>query len=180
MFGFFFPLAGAFAGQRVQISLSGFVRSLFDVRCMPLLGILTGLALNLSGVSRPDWIAACHVIDFFVLGCTAIMFFVIGLRLHFSQLGEYLRPCLSLAGIKFIASPIAPAILLALARASGVRVGVLPGKVALVEATMPVALFAVVAANLYGLNARLASLLFVANTVMFLVLVLPVIVLVFG
>jgi len=180
MMGFFFPLAGAFAGRDVRFGVGQFLRALLDIRCLPLAGILVGLGLNVAGVPRPDWIGRWHVPEVFVMVCTAAMFFVIGLRLHFSQLREHLSACASLSVIKFGAAPLVAVALLTLAGKAGVAVGELQAKVVIVESLMPMALFAVAAANLYGLNGRLASLLFVVNTGMFLVLVLPVIVLIFG
>ncbi len=103
------------------------------------------------------------------------MFFVIGLTLHLSRLKHYVAECASLSAIKFIVSPIAAIGLIALVQAAGLHLDHLRINVMLVESAMPTAVFAVVAANLYGLNARLASLLFVVNTVVFLAVVLPAI-----
>ncbi len=175
MFGVFFPLAGAFAGQSARFGLGSFLRSLVDIRCISLPAIFLGLGLNLAGVPRPDWIEHYHLIDILVCINNAVMFFVIGLTLHLSRFKDYVAQCASLSLIKFIASPIAAMILIFLVQAAGLHLDKLRINVMLVESAMPTAVFTVVAANLYGLNARLASLLFVINTAVFLTLVLPVI-----
>jgi predicted permease len=175
MFGVFFPLAGSFAGQDTCFGLGSFLRSLLDIRCISLPAIFLGLGLNVAGVTRPGWIEDWHLVDILVCVNSAVMFFVIGLTLHLSSLKDYLTACASLSAIKFIASPIAAAGLILLAQAAGLHLDKLRINVMMVESAMPTAVFAVVVANLYGLNARLASLLFVINTAVFLAVVLPVI-----
>ncbi|MFQ6048791.1 MAG: AEC family transporter, partial [Phycisphaerae bacterium] len=174
MFGVFFPLAGRFAGRSEPYTFGSFAGNLLDLRCLPLFGILAGLGLNLVGVPRPGLIERCGIIDILVVACTAVMFFVTGLRLHASHLSRSLRLYLSLGLIKFMACPLLAIGLIRLVQAAGLNLGPLPINVMIVESFMPMALFAVAVANLYGLDAPLASSLFVANTAMFLVLVLPV------
>ncbi len=178
MFGVFFPMAGAFAGQSVQLRAGSFLRSLVDIRCISLPAILLGLALNVSGVPRPEFVERWHLVDALVIANNAVMFFVIGLTLHLSRLKNYIAECASLSVIKFVISPLVAAGLILLVRQLGLQLDPLRINVMMVESAMPTAVFAVVAANLYGLNARLASLLFVVNTMVFLAVVLPVIMLV--
>ncbi len=175
MFGVFFPLAGAFAGRPVRFGISSFLGSLVDIRCISLPAILLGLGLNFAGVGRPDWIERWHLVDVLVCINNTVMFFVIGLTLYLSRLKHHIGVCVSLAVIKFVAAPAAALGMVVLVQAAGLQLDRLRINVMLVEAAMPTAVFAVVAANLYGLNARLASLLFVINTGVFLTLVLPVI-----
>ena len=103
------------------------------------------------------------------------MFFVIGLTLHLSRLKDYLAECASLSPSSSWPRRSRRLGLILLVRAAGLHLDPLRINVMLVESAMPTAVFAVVAANLYGLNARLASLLFVINTAVFLAVVLPVI-----
>jgi predicted permease len=175
MFGVFFPLAGAFAGQSVRFGMKSFLRSLLDIRCISLPAIFLGLGLYVAGVNRPAWIEQTHLVDVLVCVNNAAMFFVIGLTLHLSRIKDYAAVCLSLSAIRFLASPAAAIGLILLARAAGLHLDPLRINVMLVESAMPTAVFAVVAASLYNLNVRLASLLFVVNTAVFLALVLPII-----
>lgn len=180
MFGVFFPLAGRFADRSEPYGIGTFVRNLLNLRCLPLFGILVGVGLSLAGVERPEFVRRWGIIDVLVVVCTAVMFFVTGLRLHFSHLKNNLRLYAWLAGIKFVAAPLVAMGLICLVRLVGLDLGSLPVKVMIVESFMPMALFAVAVANLYGLDAPLASSLFVANTAMFLVFVLPILTLVFS
>jgi predicted permease len=175
VFGVFFPMAGHFAGQNVRFGVRSFLGSLADIRCISLPAILLGLGLNVSGVGRPLWIDDWHLVDLLVIVNNAVMFFVIGLTLHLSRLKDHMSALASLSLIKFVASPIAAAALIWLVMAAGLQLDPLRINVMLVESAMPSAVFAVVAANLYGLNSRLASLLFVISNAVFLAVVLPVI-----
>ena len=179
-YGVFFPLAGRFAGRAERYTVATFVRNLIDLKCLPLLGIVAGIVLSLLGIDRPAVFSDYYIVDVLVMICTAVMFFVTALRLHVTHLMDNLNLYAWLAGIKFVLTPVAAIALLALVRALGMDLGALPYKVMIVESTMPAALFAVMVANLYDLDARLASALFVANTAMFLVLVLPILTFVMG
>jgi len=179
-FGVFFPLAGRFTGRREPYTIATFVRNLIDPRCLPLLGIVVGIVLSLAGVSRPAFVTRLYLVDILVIICTAVMFFVTGLRLHVSHLMDNMGLYGWLAGIKFVASPLLALGLIWTVRWLGMDLTDLRCNVMIVESTMPAALFAVVVANLYDLDAPLASAMFVANTVMFLVVVLPILTLVMG
>jgi predicted permease len=174
MFGVFFPLAGRFAGRSEPYGIDTFVRNLLDLRCLPLFGILFGIGLSLTGWERPAFVQRWAVVDVLVIVCTAVMFFVTGLRLHLSHLWRNIRLSSWLAGIKFVVSPLLAVGLIWLVRLSGLNLSSLAVNVMIVESFMPVALFAVAVANLYKLDAPLASSLFVANTATFLIFVLPV------
>ena len=61
----------------------------------------------------------------------------------------------------------------------GFRVWELPGAVAVIQAFMPTAVSSVLISSLFGLNTRMASAMFVVNTAIFLVLILPILALAF-
>ncbi len=180
MFGGFFPLAEAFAGRGVRISVGLVLRNLFDIRCLTLLGTLVGLTLNLSGVPRPDVVDRSHIVDILVVLTTAAMFFVIGLTLHVHRIAESKKLHASLALTKFVLSPLLAISWIAVGELLGLRLVGLQREVLIIQSTTPMALFVTVVANLYRLNVQLATAMFVVNTAMFLVVVLPVLVFVFG
>lgn len=180
MFAGFFPLAEVFARSDAKLTVGSVVRNLIDVRCLALLGTLVGLALNLSGVPRPELIDRTHIVDVLVVLTTAAMFFVIGLTLHVSRIAETKAQHALLALIKFVISPALALLWISVARGVGIEVAPLQQMVFIIESTVPIALFVTVVANLYHLNVQLATALFVVNTVLFVVFVLPVLVLVFG
>lgn len=180
MFGGFFPLTRAFAGGKDRYAAGGILRGLLDARFLPLMGTVVGLALNLADVPRPDVIARSHIVDVLVVLTTAAMFFSIGLTLHVSRIAESLRLHVSLAAIKFLVSPALALGGIALAGGLGLNVAGLQRDVLIIQSTTPMALFVTVVANVYRLNVRLATAMFVVNTIVFLVFVLPVVVFVFG
>lgn len=129
----------------------------------------------LASVSHPAWIDDWHLVGLLVILNNATKFFAIGLTLRLSRTKDYLSPLVSLSLIKFVAATIAAAALIWLAMAADLQLGPLRINVMLVESAIPSAVFAVVAAGLYGLSARLASSLFVISSAVFLAVVLPVI-----
>jgi len=176
----YYPIARRFGERGVAIDLRFVLSTIFDRRSLPILGALTGLTLNLCSVPRPKFVATYHVVDVLLMTSVSLSFFNIGLQLHFNRIGE--RPILyvTLAAAKFVCAPV---ITLALLILLTFLAGPLPEtafKVVLIEGFMPAAVFAVIVSNLYGLNPRLASMLFVVNTATFLVVVLPVLAIIFG
>ena len=95
---------------------------------------------------------------------------VIGLNLHVSDIGKYVRLYLTQAGVKFVIAPLVALLMVSLFH---LEAHDLPGKIVLTQAFMPAAIYSVLLSNIFGLNARLASAMFVVNTLVFLVIVLP-------
>ena len=56
----------------------------------------------------------------------------------------------------------------------GLKFQELPAKIVLTQGFMPAGVYSVLLSNIFGLNARLASALFVVNTGLFLLVVLPI------
>ncbi len=83
---------------------------------------------------------------------------------------------IKLAMVKFCLAPLLFLVLLCVARYFLPSLPQMAQQVVMVQSFMPAAIFSVVIANLFGLNARLASTLFLVNTVVFLVIILPVLV----
>ncbi len=99
------------------------------------------------------------------------------MSLHPDHIGKYGRLYLSQGFGKFIIAPLVSLVVVILL---GLRTRDLPGAVAVIQGFMPTAVSSVLIGNLFGLNTRMASALFVVNTVIFLVLVLPILVFVFA
>jgi len=178
--GFYYPVAKYYGEGSSAINLGFVLRTFFDRRALPVVGSIVGLTLNLCGVAMQRFITAYHVIDAFLVVSVLVSFFCMGLQIHFASITE--KPILhvSLAAAKFFC---APAIMLCLLAGTSRLPGQLPTtayRVAMIESFMPTAIFTVVISNLFNLNARLASMLFVVNTAAFLVIVLPILVLVFA
>jgi len=155
-----------------------------DLRSLPFLATAFGLTLNLMGVARPAAIARWHVVDVAMIAGAVLAFFVTGLRLHLGQLGAHKRLYALVAAVKFLLMPAVAAVLVGLMWLAGhplVHPAGAPGwKVALVQASTPVAIYAVVISNLFHLDDRLASVIFVVNTICYLAVVMPLVLMIFG
>lgn len=155
-----------------------------DPRALPLLAAICGLTLNLTGVPRPAFVADIHLVDILIIFGTVVAFFTTGLRLHFEQIGVHRLLYPIVAGIKFLFLPAVGAGLVAFMWAIGVPL-VNPAdapawKVVLIQASTPTAIYAVVISNLFNLDDKLASIVFVINTATYLAIVLPIIVFALG
>ena len=102
----------------------------------------------------------------------ALMYFTIGLRIHFSELGKYKNLYGPLLAVKFVIGPAIAAVLVGLGGLFS-EIHPVSRAVIIIEATVPVALYSVLISNMFELNGRLASLLFLVSTVVYLVAVLP-------
>ncbi len=155
------------------------VSSFFDIRAALLWSALVGVILAASGVPYPVQLDRFHTLDIlFYLGAFTA-YTGIGLRLRLGDnIRQHWRLHAGLAGVKFFAIPavaVATLLTLRLAPASPSK---LLEHVVIIEAFMPVAIQGVIIPNLFGLDARLASSLWLINTLIFAVLVLPVLMLV--
>jgi predicted permease len=178
---FIFPVARHFASKQRQGSLASLlVRNLFDWRSIGLPLVVVAIVLSALGVPRPPQIATWHVMDALVFTITPLAFFGIGLRLHIAHVLTLWRMLVGLAIVRF---GIAAAVGVALSWLTWLTPWPLHGlrwNVNVVESFVPTAVTMVAVANMFSLRPREASALFVVNTVMYLVLVLPVVFWIFG
>ncbi|MEX2673544.1 MAG: hypothetical protein WD294_15710 [Phycisphaeraceae bacterium] len=168
----FYPVASRFgigSGSIGEMMRSSFLTS----RAVPLYAAGAGLLLNLSGLPDPQW-----VID---TGLMEVMFFLAAAG-SYAGIGLLLRVGDSLAAwrmhsvvgfIQFIFHPLATIALIGGLVFTGVLVTPLLRDVMIVEALTPTAINVVIAANIFHLDARLGSVLWVTNTFAFCLFVLP-------
>jgi len=180
----FYPVARHYGHGSDQPLWRLILANFADLRSLPFAATLLGLTLNLMGVPRPAVIAQWHVVDVAMIGGAVLAFFVTGLRLHLEQWQAHRRFYVLVAGVKFLLMPMVAAVLLGALWLAGHPLlfpASAPGwKVALVQASTPAAIYAVVIANLFRLDDRFASVIFVVNTLCYLVLVLPLVLILFG
>ena len=176
-----YPLARHYAGAPQPGNLGALIlRSVFDWRSLGLPAIAVAIVLSLTGVPRPPQIAAWRIMDILVYVLTPLAFFGIGLRLHFSRILPLWRILVGLALVRF---PIAAAVGIGLAWVTSFTpwpFQELRWNVYVIEAFVPTSVTTVAVANMFDLHPREASVLFVVNTGMYLVLVLPLILAWFG
>ena len=161
-----FPYARAVGG--VADTRPGWRAHVFTPQNLPLAAVLAAVAFQLAGLERPAWPVP---IDALLLVSISLYYFTVGFNFEFSRSGLYLPENLLLALIKFGVVPASAWGLIQFLPLDPVSL-----KVILIEACMPAATYSVVTAVLFDLDARLASGLFIVNTLIFLLGVLPLIV----
>ncbi len=176
-----YPVARHFAGHGAGGSLGRMMlRNLLDWRSAGLLAVTAGIILSVSGTPRPEIISHLHLVDILIFVVTAAAYFSVGLRLHLGRASSLKKYLLALAGIRFV---VGAAVGFALVSATVLTPCPLLGlgrKVFLIEAFVPTAVTMVAVSNMFSLRPRTASVLFVVNTLMYLLGVLPVVVAIFG
>jgi predicted permease len=176
-----YPLARHFAEAQPTDSLAALYRkSLLDWRSLGLPVVLAALGLSAGGVQRPEAIVHYHLVDVLVYTITPLAFFGIGLRLRLSRLGPLKRMIAGTALVRFGLGALTAVGLAWATRALPWPLEGLRWKVYVVQGFVPTAITSVAVANMFRLKPEEASALFVANTVIYLVLVLPVVFWIFG
>lgn len=128
-----------------------------ELRLIPFLGMLVGIALNLAHVPRPvplEWLN--HAL---IPLSTALYLTAIGSQITFESPRPWLRPCLAMSGIKFLYSPLIAWVLVSLFHIQG-----LARIVVLIEASTPVAVSPLVLPLLFGLDRKLANAVWLWTT----------------
>ncbi len=176
-----YPVARHFADPAARTPLWRLVgRSVVDWRSVGLLAAGAGLALNLYGVPRPTQLYDAGLLSVLVYTVTPMAFFAIGLRLHLTELRPAWRLVAALAGTRFVLAVGVGLVLAWLTTLTPFGLMGLQQKVFLMETCVPTAVSSVAVANMFALRPRLASVLFVSNTAMYLAVVLPVVAWVLG
>ncbi len=170
----FFPLL-----KIHEIRLSGSAEKfkpieLIDPRMLPIPAAIIALILNLKGVKQPDFIADFHIVDIFVYTASSLSFFAIGLRVNFSRIKNYINLYFPLAAVKFLLTPLVALALVWLLTLTGHDLTGLVKKVVIVLSACPSAVLMVTMSNVFDLDGPLASALWVATTIIFVAIVVPI------
>ncbi len=177
-----YPLARHFGGQHTgDISVTRLiVTSFLDLRALMVHCAIIGVVLAYLHVPYPDVLDDYYVIHvLFYLGGFG-GYFGIGLRLRLGDTKRYLREHALLAAVKFAGIPLLSVCVLALMNLTPVPLESIAQRVVIVESFMPIAIQSVMIANLFHLDGRMASTLWLVNTVLFVLLPLPLLVLWLG
>jgi len=128
----------------------------------PILSIAIGLGLNLLGVRPPA--ESAFILDIAIPLVTAVFLVAIGLGLRLSAVRSYWRECVQLHLAKFLISPV-------LGLALAVPFGYWQAadhtllRMALIEASAPTAIMAVLLADIFALDRHLAGALWLTTNV---------------
>jgi len=166
-----FPIGRYYGTMQKNVTpLQSFLTAFRDITTLPLAGTLAGLAINFSGAAQPEFFAPVKWVLVYV--GTAASTFCIGVTLRPRSIGTYKRENASVSITKFL---VAPLLGYGLARLFGID-GTAQ-QVIVILCSVPVGLFSSFAASLFGLNRDLTNSLFLVNTVLFLLVILPLLVL---
>ncbi len=137
-----------------------------NTRNMPIYGGMLALVLQLAGISRPE---IFFPVDLLIMISVVLYYFILGTNFNLSDLKANRREQAVLTLVKFI---ILPAVTWSVLNLFDLDRGV--ETVIFIQSFMPAAVYSVVTSVLFDLDSRLASGLFVVNTIIFILLVLPV------
>ncbi len=134
---------------------------------LPVVGLVIGIILCISGVPRPVFLGAVFDPLVHIAAWTALI--PAGYCINFAGMKEYYSRTLDLLPIKFLITPV----LGYLVAREFFNDQVLLGTI-LILASVPTGINAIVTSRLYGLNLHVSGAAFVVTTAVFLVLVYPI------
>jgi predicted permease len=148
-------------------SLKELINNFLNLQNMPLYAGIAALILHLMGFKRPDM----HVpIDAMLLLSIGLYYFTLGVNFSFGAFRSTAKEQILLAATKFIILPVIVFFILIFTPIdSEVKT------IIMIQAFMPAAVYSVVTSILFDLDSKLASSLFVFNTLLFLIIIFPAI-----
>lgn len=162
-----FPWAGNYQQRLLHLEVMRFrLRSLLNRNMLPLLGMMAGILLHFSGYSRPDSLTLLFPYLIHLNAWSVLL--PVGYSIHLSGIKRHLKPIGALAAIKFVVTPLATLLLLVPFWGQTEMV-----KVLMALSFAPTAVFAVLAAKIYQLDIDLSVASFVVTTILYLVLIFP-------
>lgn len=170
-----FPLAEHYylAGNQTSLAKPRFsLLRLLNWKQFPLLGMLLGVALNSAGIGRP---ALGDQIFPYLVHFNAMLFVIpVGYTMEIEKFGHYWRELKDIVWIKFLITPLLCLLIGWLLGITGLALWVI-----LILSVAPTAINAVIISRLFRLNQQISAGAFMLTTVIYLVVVLPVVLLQF-
>jgi len=165
-----FPLAKRWSEGHEPLTLRDELRAaLRDPRLLPLAGLLLGLLVNVCGVPRPE---VCRPVTTVGMAVTAfVAAFAVGISVRTEKFRDYGPLYLSQFVGKFL---LLPGLCWPLARAAGLSA--MAQKIVLIQSSCPQAFYAVFLVHFFDLDHHQANSMFIVNSLLYLVFVLPVLV----
>jgi predicted permease len=164
VYGFIFPSA-KIASNKILPGTRSLKKLILDPHNMPLFAMVLTIMLRLSGIKRPD---INFPIEALLLLSISLYYLSLGINFTSLEIKNLRKEHLSLAAIKFFAVPLTAFFIIGLINPDPTVIAVI-----MIQAFMPAAVFSVVTSVLFNLDAKMASSLFVFNTLIFLVAILP-------
>ncbi len=165
-FTFLFIFSYANIKSRSQVFQWAFFRDmLFSPRNMPLYAVFAAIMIRLTGIDRPD---IYFPIDILLILSIALYYFTLGINFKLDDLNLFKIDHLFLAIQKFAILPVVTFIILDFSPISDSIKMIIK-----LQSFMPAAIYSVITAILFDLNAKYASGLFVVNSLLFIFIVFP-------
>jgi len=158
-------------------------KSFVDFKAVMFYMAAVGITLAYLKVPFPAQVIDWHILTFLFYVGAATAYFGVGLRLHLDQLRPHLKSHLILTGVRFAAVPLMTAGIFGLIFLASRFLDVPAPPPLMVQSLlllsfMPSAIQVVILSNLFHLDARMASSVWVVNTLLFLLIPLPILMLV--
>lgn len=134
---------------------------------LPVAGVIVGMLLYASNVSRPPILGDLFSILIHVSAWSALL--PVGYSIQFTEMQRYYHRTPILAVIKFIITPLGGYLIATQLFSDPVVIGTI-----LIAASTPTGINAVVLARLYNFNVHLAGAAFFLTTALFLIIVYPI------
>ena len=169
-----YPVARHYGSHGPTQSLGRLLaKSLLDWRSLALPISLAGVGLSLGGVPIPRVVDEFHVVDVLVYAINVSAYFSIGLRLQVSQVPRLRGLIAGLACTRFVLGLATGGLLIGATFLTPwpIHGDALP--VAVIQSCVSTAVTAVALTNMFNLRPAEASALFITNTILYLVLILP-------
>jgi len=132
---------------------------------MPLFAMVLTIMLRLSGIKRPD---INFPIEALLLLSISLYYLSLGINFTSLEIKNLRKEHFALSAIKFLIVPLTTFIILRFINPDQTVMAVI-----MIQAFMPAAVFSVVTSVLFNLDTKMACSLFVLNTVIFLLIILP-------
>jgi hypothetical protein len=159
-----FPYARSLSSKE-RFGIKFLQENIINIQNMPLYAIIVALCLQLFGIKRPN---IFFPIDVILLISVGMYYFALGINFNVKNIFSCFRENVSIIAIKFLLIPLMTLITLKF-----IHLDNLVAEVILIESFMPAAIYSVVASVLFNLDAKLATNLFVINTIVFIAFAFP-------
>lgn len=168
-----YPVAGYFRQKcnGTEMEKVSIKSVLFSKSQIPLIGIIIGVILNISGIKRPDVLGDIFSIMIHVVAWMALL--PIGMSIDFTEMKVYKKLAPEIMILKFLLTP-----LIAIFIAKIFISDELILKTMLIQFSTPTAINAVITTKLYNLNVHLTMMLFISTTALYIIVVFPLLMLI--
>jgi len=174
-----YPIALRFGGQAGPGVSVGrlIVMSLIDIRAIQLYAAAVGLTLGWSGVAVPRFVSQFYMLEILMFLGAFGAYVGIGMRLHVGHSLKQIKAHSLLAVFQFVVAPVLMVGILLVLASVGQRQPILAEHVLVISGFAASAIQMVMIANLFHLDTRLASGLWLVNTLISLAIPVPIIIL---